>query len=173
VSETATIDETALAEHRAALAAIIASLRALEPARWSAPRGPGKWSPAQIAEHLRLTYVTLGNEARGGTGFRVRAKWWLRPLLRLRYVGRILRTGAFPEGAPATREVRPGEGPFEREPLLAELAAEGERFLAAVQGARARHVAGLTHPFFGKLDLRRGLLLATSHLHHHHRQVPA
>jgi hypothetical protein len=151
---------------------VLATFRTLDEAQWSTPREPGKWSPAQIAEHLRLTYVVTRSELRGGQGMRQRAPWYLAPLLRLRHVGGILRNGRFPDGAPAVREIRPGDEARPREPLLAELAAEGEGFLAdGAEAVRRGEVTGVTHPFFGKLDLDRGLRLATAHLRHHEAQV--
>jgi hypothetical protein len=160
-------------DHRRALADVLATFRSLDEAQWATPRAGGKWSPALIAEHLRLTYVVSVEEARGGQGMRQRAPWYLAPILRLRYLRGILRRGRFPEGAPAVREIRPGEAAVPaREPLLAALATEGERLLAAVAAAdRNGDRRRMTHPFFGKLDLATGLQLGTAHLRHHEAQV--
>ena len=48
--------ETEIAANRAAVDEFIAAARAVEAARWGAPREGGAWSPAQIAEHLALVY---------------------------------------------------------------------------------------------------------------------
>jgi hypothetical protein len=160
--------DEALREHRQALVDFIAAARGVGDEAWNAPRAAGKWSPAQVAEHLRLTYVMLRAELAGKGGFRVRSKWWQRPLFRLLFASRILRTGRFPQGAPAVREVRPGDGPFDRHELLERLQGEGERFLADMGSPSVR---ALSHPFFGKMPLDKSLRLATRHLRHHEVQV--
>jgi len=158
--------------HRMAIAAFIDAARAVPDDRWNASRTDGKWSPAQIAEHLRLSYATLRRELEGEVGFRVRVGPAKRLLLRLTVLRRMLRQRVFPQGAPATREIRPGGGPFEREATLAGLAGEagafGER-LTARRDERGTHV---THPFFGALDPLQGLELCALHVDHHRAQLP-
>jgi hypothetical protein len=158
--------------HRAAVAAFIDAAKQVPDGRWNEPLADGKWSPAQIAEHLRLSYATLRSELEGEGGFRVRVGPAKRLLLRFTVLRRMLRRRVFPQGAPATREIRPGGGPFEREATLAGLAGEagsfGER-LAARRDERGTHV---THPFFGALDPLQGLELCALHVHHHRAQLP-
>ena len=157
--------------HREALAAFIATVEGLPLDRWNAPQAAGKWSPAEIAEHLRMTYATVMAELAGGSGFRLRTKPWLRWFLRLTYLPRILRSGRFPKGIQATREVRPGAGPYDRDQLLSTLRRDGERFLDMV--AAAPRGSTFTHPFLGSLPLRDGMRFASHHVRHHHAQVVA
>lgn len=49
-----------LAAHGRALAAFAARARAVPPDDWNRSPAPGKWSPGQVAEHLRLTYLVVG-----------------------------------------------------------------------------------------------------------------
>jgi hypothetical protein len=156
--------------HRKALDSFIATAGALPHDAWDARRSGDKWSPAQIAEHLRLSYATVRAEVEGRGGFRVRTKWWQQRFFRVLYLPKILRRGSFPKGVPATREIRPGDGPFERRELLDALRSEGERFLTSATSERIVN-ARVTHPYLGKLGLVEGMRFMTQHLRHHHAQI--
>lgn len=160
-----------LSSHREALEAFISTIESLDHAVLNSRPATGKWSPAQVTEHLRLTYVILLAELEGEGGFRVRTKWWQQRLLRLRYLRQILHRGQFPKGVPATREIRPEDGPFERAEVVAKLRAEAERFLRVVPVAAQRAGVCVTHPFLGKVGVLPGLRFTTQHICHHHRQV--
>ena len=63
--------ETAIADNRVAVDEFIAEARGIDAAAWTAPRGEGRWSPAQIAEHLAIVYeynrkVVTGTAGEGG-----------------------------------------------------------------------------------------------------------
>jgi hypothetical protein len=159
-----------LEAHREALRDFIGAAEALRAEEWNSPRHGEKWSPAQVADHLRLVYVTIGKELAGESGFRIRTPWWLRWFFRLRYLPAILRHGRFPAGVPAMREIRPAAGPFDRADLLGALLREGERFMSSVGSARHGRI---THPLLGRLGLVDGLVFTTQHLRHHHKQISA
>lgn len=157
-----------LEEHRRSIAAFVAAAEAVPEDAWEVPLEEGKWSPAQVAEHLRLSYEVIRAELRGEGGFRVRVAWWLRPILRLAYLRQILREGRFHVKARAPREARPGPGPFPRGEVLArfrEGAVETEGMLA--ENPRAR----VTHHVFGRLGAGDGLRLLTAHNAHHTSQI--
>jgi hypothetical protein len=164
--------ERELADHREALLAFITAAEHLAAEAWNAARPGDKWSPAQIAEHLRLTYAVARAEIAGQGGMRVRTKWWQRRLFRFLYLPAILSKGRFPKGAPAVRKIRPGDGPFERAALLAALRSEGEAFFAAVRESGAGK-AKITHPFLGPLGAEDGVRFLTQHIRHHQAQVGA
>jgi hypothetical protein len=158
-----------LEAHARALQEFIASAESIEPSDWNLPRQTDKWSPAQVAEHLRLAYSTVRSELSGQGGVRVRTKWWQQRLFKVLYLPRILRTGRFPTGVRATREMRPTGGAFDKEHLLGALRQEGERFMEEV--GRATDRARITHPYLGKLSIVDGLRFATQHIRHHHSQI--
>jgi len=147
--------------------------RRVPASEWETPLSPGKWSPAQVAEHLRLTYEVIGRETAGGPGIRVRTSWWLRMILRLRHLPSILTLGEIPGGALAPRELRPGPGPFEREPLLLALQASASGAEAAMTGSGGKGASGITHHVFGRLRPSEALRFATVHNQHHTRQITA
>jgi hypothetical protein len=157
--------------HRRALLDFVATAEAIAPAAWNAPAADGKWSPAQVTEHLRLSYATARAELAGRPGFRIRTKWWQRRIGRLLHLGKILDAGRFPAGVPAVREIRPGEGPYDRRELLTAFRDEGERFLAEAASAAGDRRATITHPFLGSLTLRQGIRFLAQHVRHHHAQI--
>jgi hypothetical protein len=163
---------SAAAAHRAALSAFIAAAERIPSVEWNASSQPDKWTPAQIAEHLRLSYTTVRAELAGSGGFRVRTSWWRQRLMRLLYLPRILREGRMPRGVPATREIRPSGGPYVQRDLLDALRAEGESLLSHLEALQAERGVTITHPYLGKLHLLEALGLSTAHIHHHRKQLP-
>lgn len=159
------------ADHQAAVQEFLATARAVPERNWERPIASGKWSPAQIAEHLRLTYVIAQNELAGGSGMKVRTSWWLRAFLRWRLLPRILKTGQLPEGARASRELRPGDGPFDREQLLSALATSARNAEESIVRHWDDRPVHLTHHIFGGLDAATTMRFATVHTRHHARQI--
>lgn len=162
-----------IADHKAALEAFVADAASLEPAIWASPRAEGKWSAAEVSEHLRLAYTTILAELEEKGGFRIRTRWWQRLFLRLFYLPGILRTGRMPRRAPAPREIRPANTAYDRPSTLDHLRREGDRFLEAMTAIDLSTFKGLTHPFFGKLAPFASIRIITIHVRHHHEQVPS
>ena len=146
---------------------------AVPPERWREPRTDGKWSPAQETHHLVLTYEVLLRELRGGRGMRLQLQSWQRLLLRWLVKPRLLRSGRFPRGVRAPREIRPSERVPDQEPLVARLRRHAAEFAAVVdrtrQTAPGRH---LTHPFFGSLSLEEAVRMCEVHVRHHEAKLP-
>lgn len=158
--------------HAAALDAFVARAAAVGAAAWNAPAAEGKWTPAQVVEHVRMTYDIAVRELEGGGGLRVRTSWWLRPLLRLKYLRAILASGRVPRGARAPREARPGDGPFDQAATLAALGASSQRFLVLLEPVWHRNGPVLTHHIFGRLGARETLRFMAVHTSHHAQQLP-
>jgi hypothetical protein len=158
----------ALQHHRDAATAVLATAAGVPPEQWSRPVAAGKWSPAEITEHLRLTTAALRQEIESGGGMRIRTSWPRRLLLRAIFLGRILSTGRFPAGAKAVREIQPRGGPFDQTETIRGLDAELRRFEAALaEHPRAR----MTHPIFGVASASTGLRFCVVHLLHHREQI--
>jgi hypothetical protein len=158
-------------QHRAALEAYAAAARALGSDRWTEPRSEGKWTPAQLTEHLTLSYRAFLQELRGGEPMRMRVSGFRLPLLRWLLLPHILFHRTFPRGAVAPRELRPAEGSDDAETALAELFALGTECELEIDAARARPRAVITHPYFGAIDAVRALRFQAVHLEHHTRQL--
>ncbi|MFN8669096.1 MAG: DinB family protein [Gemmatimonadaceae bacterium] len=163
--------DTTRAEHASAVADFLDAARAIPDDVWERPLSSGKWSPAQVAEHVRLAYVIIQNELAGGTGLRVRTPWWLRMVLRWRLLPRILATGRLPAGAKASSEIRPGNGPFPRAPLLDALQVAANVAEESIVRRWDERGAGITHHVFGHVEIPRAMRFLTVHTTHHTRQL--
>jgi hypothetical protein len=163
--------EAALAEHHAAVEDYVARASRIPPEDWHRPVAAGKWSPGEITEHLRLAMEKLDLELRGESEMKAVLPPWKRLLLRRTVLPRMLRTGRFPKGVRAPREIRPlTQGPVRDEALrgLSETAARFEASSAAAASPTRR----LTHPYFGGLPLARFHRLLALHTRHHREQLP-
>ncbi len=158
-------------EHRRAVDECAATIRSVAGADWESARDPRKWSPAQVAEHLAVSYEPLLSELGGGAGMRLVVPWWKRRILRWKFLPSIL-AGTFPRGVPAPREIRPtstAPTPEAGAQRLTECAGVFvDRFARAHAAGRAR----LTHPYLGTLADAVALRFLTSHVRHHRRQLP-
>ena len=162
----------ALAEHTQAAAAYVAAGNQLGLEAWQRPWSPGKWSPAQLTEHLSVTYRVLLSELSGGEGMRLKLSPFRRAMLRMVVLPHMLFHRTFPKRAPAPREVRPGDGPFPAQAeALAQLSGLAEALNQAGERAKAEGRRSVTHAYFGPLDLTRGMRLCAVHLEHHGRQL--
>ena len=139
---------------------------------WTTPRAPGKWSPAQLAEHIAVSYEVSSRMLRGeDVGLRPVPRL-LRPLLRWFVIRNILETGNF--GRPA-RTFKP----FEPVSPSANPAAARARLDASVAAFEKQVRAGtpigdftFVHPAFGKLHVSDYVRLQEVHTRHHMKQLP-
>ena len=162
----------ALEAHDAAVTALIEAATAIPAERWTLPRAPGKWSPAEIVEHLCRAYETLQAELAGAPGMALRTRAWQRFLLRWTVRPRLLAGAAFPRGVPAPRETRPLD-------VQADPAAGIERFTrcahafrdAAEEASLSRPGARLTHAYFGAMPLEEAIRFSAVHARHHTGQL--
>src|ERR1044071_3972161 len=159
----------ALRFHGSAASAFAAAAEAIAPDAWDRPRWEGKWSPAQITDHLIRTYDVLLREIGGGGGMKVRTRPWMRLLLRLTLMPRILRSGRFPARAPAPPEIRPSQTPPDQRSGVELFRQRAGEFEAAAQKAGPQ--ARMTHAYFGALPLADGVVFCARHLEHHRNQL--
>jgi hypothetical protein len=161
--------ETAIAENRVAVAEFIAAARRLDATTWTAPRGEGRWSPAQIAEHLAIVYefnrkVVTGTAEKGAPRF-------LQPVLRWFIVSRTLKAGRCTRKGRAPAIFQPTATPAAAATLLARLTTA----MTGMEGdIRSGHPAGrhtVDHPFFGRLKTVDWIRLQAIHARHHRSQL--
>ena len=163
----------ARADHQRAVHELLSAARAVPPERWEHARDEKHWSPAQITQHVRLTYEVVAAQFSGGPGIRVRTSRWLRPILRWKFLPAILESGEFPSSARAPGEIRPDDGPYDREPLLTALETAA---LATEQQFVERWTDPtclMTHHVFGTLRPPQAARLITVHTAHHAAQLRA
>ncbi len=160
----------ALREHREALGAVVTAISAVEPLAWHRPLAPGKWSPAQISEHLALVYESGLRDLQGTGTLRPRVPPWKQRLLRWFLLPHILFHQNVPLRAAAPREVRPSEEGLPQDESVDRLLDLAGRFEAALEAVLPRgHF--FSHPYFGPLPPLKALRFCAVHLEHHRRQL--
>jgi hypothetical protein len=159
------------ADHRAALDQFIATARQLPPTSWARPLGDGKWSPAEISNHLIASYRILRTELAGGQGMALRLGPLRRWLLRHTMLPRILKSGTFPAGARAPRETRPSSDLAALPDALETLTREANALVEELTTRASRRRVRLTHAYFGPMSARQSLRILAAHIRHHARQL--
>ena len=170
MSRTLTL-ERAAADHRAAIDSAAADVERVGRSEWERPLRPGKWSPAEIAQHLIVAYAPAVSELAGGRGYARRLSPFMSRLARWVALGGILSGKKFPGGAKAPPEARP-VGPF---PPPAEAAARlrsaAESFERTICEAHRGGGGRITHGYFGSLTAPQALKLVAMHAEHHRKQL--
>lgn len=158
--------------HEASLSRYVALANELSPEAWATPIGEGKWTPMEITEHLRASYEIVIKELTGGEGMRVRTSALLRPLIKLFYMPKILRTRRMPENIKAPAEIRPTNCIEDRDAAVKALHDLGIRAQKEIGDRRNDPKAYATHYLMGKIRPLEGIGFLTVHLEHHTRQLP-
>ena len=164
--------QSTILDDRQAVDAFIDSARAVPGSAWARPRAPGKWSPAQVTEHVAIVYE--GAKAIvDGTFTGPSAPRIVRPLIRLIAVKPILRTGRFKTGLKAPRVFQPAATSTIAtvDDLAARLRASAGAFEAAVESAARQGRSFVDHPMFGRVDLADYTRLQAIHTRHHAPQL--
>lgn len=160
--------ERLLASHKSATDEFLAAAGQVAPARWNAPRGPGKWTPGQEVTHLILVYEAVTRDLRGGDPMRLVGNRWKRLIWRAIGLTSILHLRKLPGGARAPREVRPPDVSADRALLVAAFRARVSEFEAAYADSW-RNAPGkrVTQPYFGTLSLKQAIAINEVHTLHH------
>lgn len=164
--------ETTIADNRAAVEEFIATARTIDPQIWTTPRADGKWSPAQIVEHLAIVYEYSRGVVKGTAGKGLPRL--LRPLLRRFVVDSTLKAGKFTRKGRAPSIFQPSPTP---PAPAADLIARLSTAVTGFEGdIRSGHPAGrhtITHPFFGTMPTMNYVRLQAIHARHHRAQLSA
>ena len=161
--------ETAIADNRAAVEEFIAAARGVDAGKWGTPLAEGKWSPAQIVEHLAIVYeynrkVVTGTAGKGAPKF-------LQPLAKWFVVTKTLKAGGFTRKGRAPGIFQPTAAPAAAVPLLARLATALSGFENDIRSGHPEARHNVAHPFFGKLPTVDYLRLQAIHARHHRSQL--
>ncbi len=164
--------QTALTGNREAISAFLSAARAVPSSRWAEPRAPGKWSSAEITEHVALSYEVSRGILQGSfKGTRVPRLF--RPLIGTFFLQPVLQRGEFGRPAKAPKPLRPTGTHTGLEALTSRLQASADSFEAYVATAARAGKTSVDHPLFGRLPLDEFLRLQTIHTHHHRKQLPS
>lgn len=161
--------EPALREDGDAVQAFVAHARAVGRDRWTAPRAPGKWCAGQVAEHVALTYEA-GKATLRGESKEPGMPRWVRPLLRLFFFNKVLKTGKFP-GAKAPKRFEPAAQPAAADAGLERLESAATGFAEAARRAGGTEGAMCDHPVFGRIRVVDYVRLVRLHTLHHEKQL--
>lgn len=158
-----------LQQNREAVDELLAAAQRVSPV-WTTPRAPGKWSPAQVVEHVACALEQSANVIAGRPSTFPRIPRLVRPLLRRFFFDRILRDERFPGGLKTNRPLDPTAGPVSpaaaRERLEAALAQ-----LEQAAGAMGQGEQPLDSTVFGRVTLGDYLRFQAIHTRHHSRQL--
>ena len=164
----ADVNDVLAANHAAVLDLVAAAERS--EATWTTPRAPGKWSPAQVVEHVAGGLEEAANVVSGAPSIIPMPPAFLRPLIRL-FFNRILKKGVFPNGWKAHKALDPASGPAT--PAQARVRLEGA--LARFDQACRRRVASGQHVVstgFGTVSVDDLVRFSALHTRHHCKQMP-
>ena len=164
--------QTAITGNQQAVSAFLAVARTIPPARWSEQPAPGKWSPAELTEHLALTYEA-GRGLLQGSFPSMGVPQFLRPLVRSLFLRPILQHARFPKRSKAPKFLRPIGAHPAREALTARLQAAADSFESYVAAADRSGKSTVNHPWFGRLPLAELAQLQMIHTQHHHQHLAA
>jgi hypothetical protein len=162
--------DVALAANRSATDELIATAERAA-SRWTTPRAPGKWSAAQVAEHVARTFEEGANAVAERPTKLPTVPRFMRPVAGWLF-RRILRTGRFPK-AKTTRPLNP-----EATPTWSPSPAEAKARLQATQAVferecRARAGGTFDHAAFGVVSVEDYVRFTELHTRHHTRQIPS
>jgi len=137
---------------------------------WTTPRAPGKWSPAQVVEHVACALEQSAHVIAGRPAGFPRIPRLFRPLLRVFFFDKILRNEAFPGGLKTNRPLDPAAGPAT--PGGARGRVEGAlRQLEQAAGARGPAAGRIDSTVFGRVTLEDYVRFQAIHTRHHSRQL--
>jgi len=142
------------------------------PDGWLRSMDAGKWSPAEITEHLKLVYEGFLRELREGNGIKIQSSWLMRSFLRLAILPRIFKSGRLPKGAKSPSEVRPITVIEDRQQALTQFSLLAEEFQSELAKRMESREPRLTHHLFGQMNGLEGLRFVTIHIVHHQKQLP-
>lgn len=163
--------DSALEAQRTAADAFESAVRAVPDASWNVPREPGKWSPAQVADHVVVS-TRVARGAFAGTAGMAGIPRFLRGLARTFYFDKVVMKG-FPRKGKGPPAFAPAQDPAPRADLLARLEEEVAAFEEAARTGRDAGRITLEHGFFGRIAIGDYVLFNARHLDHHAPNFPA
>jgi len=161
----------ALESNRMAVAEYVAAAIDVSMSKWAEPRSPGKWSPAQVTEHLAVAYE-LGSQIVDGTielpGWK--PPWFLRPLIRTLTRATVLRTGKFPK-ATTSAAFEPSLRPGPRHVVCERLRRASDSFEQRADDRVRAGLIMLQHPYYGRFAIEEYVRVQAYHTLHHRLQI--
>jgi hypothetical protein len=165
--------DASLAANRSAVDELIAVAERARP-NWNTPRAPGKWSPAQVTEHVARALEEGANVVAGKPTKLPTLPSFIRPVAGF-MLRRVVRTGKFPK-AKTNRPMNPEHTSPTIPTDPAEAKNRLESALAAFERecrARAASRMPVESPAFGTVTVEDYARFTELHTRHHTRQIPS
>ena len=164
--------EDVITENRKATEQFLATARKVPPEKWAQPVAPGKWSPAQIADHIAVT-TEVALKAINGDASMGSIPKFLRFIPRKLGFDPTIKKGRFPEKQRGPAVFAPSKGHPSYDASVERL----NRAIAAlethVRGRMAKGDHSFEHSFFGRVSIPDYIRFGTLHTQHHERQLPS
>ncbi len=137
---------------------------------WDVPAAPGKWSPAQIVEHVARALEEGAKDLSGESSRLPKLPRPVRFLARQLHFRRVVRTGRFPRSK-TNAEMDPEAGPPTPDAARERLERAWEAY---ERSATALSVSGdtATSGIFGTVTLADAVRFSELHTRHHTAQMP-
>ncbi|MDA1082562.1 MAG: DinB family protein [Gemmatimonadetes bacterium] len=163
--------DSALKAQRTAADAFKAAAVKVPDSVWNVPRAPGKWSPAQVTDHVGVSTKVVRDAIaeKGGMGGIPRFIRWLPRKL---FFDKVIAKG-FPKTAKGPPAFAPAHEPKLRPDLVARIDAELDALDAEVRAMAASGKTTFEHTFFGRIAVADYVMFNAYHLDHHREQLPA
>mgnify|MGYP001482836246 FL=1 len=162
--------ESFISANRQSTANFAAAARSVAPARWSQPVAPGKWTPAQIVEHVAISYEVAARALAGDSSMGS-APRFLRPIIRALGFNGVLRKGAFPTKQKGPRVFAPSAAPPVLEGGITRLEQAVATFEAKAREMEHGGTHEFEHTFFGRLAVADYVRFSELHTKHHQQQL--
>jgi len=164
-----------LKQNRAAVEELLVACGRVAPV-WTAPRAPGKWSPAQEVEHVACALEQSANVIAGRPSDFPTIPAIFRPLLRGFFFNKIVKNGRFPGGFKTNKPLNPATAPrvAPATPAAARPRLEGalEQLEQAARG-KGTGETRVNTTSFGWVTLYDYVVFQAIHTRHHCRLLPA
>lgn len=158
-------------QNRQATAAVVARASAIPADKWTVPRGPGKWSPAQVVEHITKSAEGHRKLVQGVVTGSTGLKAWL---ARTFFLPRLFKAGDFTQqGLKSPKFIEPSDVPAPQNELLPRLESAVAGLETDLRAAVAAGKEKVTHTFFGPVPLEDMLHFVLIHTRHHEPQIVA
>jgi len=159
----------ALVSNRAAVDEMLAAIDR-SAANWTTPRAAGKWSPSQVVEHVARSLEESANVIMGAPSKFPNFPRFIRPLVRMMFFDRVVKTGAFPK-ARTSKAMNPASGAATAPAGRARLEEAAARFDGACRTAAERGPT-FDNGLFGVISIADYVRFMDLHTRHHTRQIP-
>ena len=163
--------EDVVAENRKATENFLAMARAVPKEKWEQPVAPGKWSPAQIVDHIAVTTEVALKAIKGDPSMGSIPKF-LRFLPRKLGFDPTIKKGRFPEKQRGPAVFAPSTGHPSYDASVEKLNRAIVALETHVRGVMAQNQHSFEHSFFGRVSIPDYIRFGTLHTQHHERQLP-